>query len=201
MTASFHQPHLGLVVEGRGEIEALPILLRKRLHQRGLYGDLLGKPVPCNGRGNALRPRGIEGKVAVAAVRPGCRGVVVVLDSEGDPVCELGPDLLVRCETAARGKPMAVCLEASKYEDWLVASAETLELPDLTFDPGRDAAKAIREALHPEKYVKPSWQPTLTARMDLTRAAERNGSLARLLRKFDELVDRHLTGGSLMTEG
>lgn len=200
MTASADEPHLGLVVEGRGELHALPILLRKRLHERGIYGDLLGKPVPCHGRGNALRPHGVEGKVAVAAVRPGCRGVLVVFDGEGDPVCELGPDLLVRCETAARGKPVAVCLAASKYEDWLVASAESLELSDLTFDPGRDAAKAIREALHPEKYVKPSWQPTLTARMDMARAAERNESLARLLRKFDELVDLLLTGGSSITE-
>jgi len=189
MTPPPSLPHLGLVVEGRGEIQAVPALLRKRLEEKGDYRDIVGKPVPCNGRFNALRPRGIEGYVAVAAARPGCRGVLVVLDGEGDAVCELGPELAKRASQHSAGKEVVTCLADAKYEDWLVSSAESLELPNLAYRPEADAVKVLREALHPIKYVKPIWQPKLTYRMSLDLAASRNQSLARFLRKFDALVE------------
>jgi len=171
-------------------------LLRRRLAERGIYADLVGKPVPCNGRPNALKPKGIEGKVAVAAVRPGCRCVLVLLDGEGDPVCELGPDLLGRSRSTAAGKEVVVCLADAKYEDWLVASAESLEVSGLSYTPERDAVALLKEALRPSKYVKPSWQPRLTNHLDLALASERNESLARFLAKFDDLIDRHFEVGS-----
>src|SRR6266699_356164 len=96
MTASADVPHIGLVVEGRGDAGALPLLLRKWINSRGDYRDLLGRPVVCDGRDRAIVPDGIEKYVAVAAARPGCQAVLVVLDAEGDPACELGPVLLTR---------------------------------------------------------------------------------------------------------
>ncbi len=195
MTPPADAPHLGLVVEGRGEVQAVPLLLRKLLRQRGEYRDLVGRPVPCNGRENALKPKGLEGKVAVAAVRPGCRCVLVLLDGEGDPVCELGPELLSRSRPAAAGKEVVVCLADAKYEDWLVASAESLDVAGLSYAPERDSVKVLKEALHPSKYVKPSWQPRLTNDLDFDLASERNGSLARFLDKFDRLIDRHFGNG------
>lgn len=191
MTPPAEAPHLGLVVEGRGELQAVPLLLRRRLSERGVYRDLIGRPVPCNGRENALKPKGLEGKVAVAAVRPGCRCVLVLLDGEGDPVCELGPELLRRSREAAAGKEVAVCLADGKYEDWLVASAESLDLPGLTYLPEQDSVRVLKEALHPSKYVKPSWQPRLSQNLDFEMASGRNRSLARFLAKFDLLIDRH----------
>jgi hypothetical protein len=191
MTPPADAPHLGLVVEGRGEVQAVPLLLRRRLADRGVFEDLIGRPVPCNGRENALKPKGLEGKVAVAAVRPGCRCVLVLLDGEGDPVCELGPELLRRARDAAIGKEVAVCLADAKYEDWLVASAESLDVVGLRYNPDRDSVKALKEALHPSKYVKPSWQPRLTNGLDFEVASGRNRSLARFLDKFDTLIDRH----------
>jgi len=191
MTPPASAPHLGLVVEGRGEIQAVPLLLRRRLAERRIYADLVGKPVPCNGRPNALKPKGIEGKVAVAAVRPGCRCVLVLLDGEGDPVCELGPELLDRSRSAAAGKEVLVSLADAKFEDWLVASAESLGVSGLSYSPERDAVGVLKEALHPRKYVKPFWQPRLTNQLDFSLASGRNPSLARFLAKFDALIDRH----------
>ena len=191
MTPPAHAPHLGVVVEGRGEVQAVPLLLRRRLAERGVYRDLIGRPVPCNGRENALRTKGLEGKVAVAAVRPGCRCVLVLLDGEGDPVCELGPELLRRSRDAAGGKEVAVCLADRKYEDWLVASAESLNVAGLAYRPEEDSVRVLKEALHPSKYVKPSWQPRLTNNLDFELASSRSRSLARFLTKFDLLIDLH----------
>lgn len=125
--------------------------------------------------------------MAVAASRPGCYGVLVILDGEGDPVCRLGPKLLARSLPAALGKTVVVALADPKYEAWLVASAETLGLPALSSESPRDPAAAIAQALSPRGYSKPTWQPRLTSKMDLARAASRSHSLHRTLEMFDRL--------------
>jgi hypothetical protein len=188
VTAEADAPHVGLVVEGRGEEYALPVLLRKRLAESSDWRDLLGKPVPCHGRDKALTERGIEGYVATAAARPGCEGVLVVLDAEEDAACVLGPALFARASDVA-GRPVSICLAEPKFEAWLVASAETLELQGLGFRRDRDPVGLIRDAL-PVKYVKPTWQPRLASRVDFAMAVPRDPSLSRMLRKFEELVAR-----------
>lgn len=185
MTASFSDPHIGLVVEGAGDREALPVLLRKHLHSVGEFRDVLGKPVPAHGREKATAKGGLEGYVATAGLRPGCVGVLVVLDGEGDCVAELGPRLLER-SCAVIGKPVSVALADRDFESWLYASAETLEI-GLAYEPRQGAQMAIASALRPTKYVKPIWQPRLAHRVELDLAVPRSASLARALERFDEL--------------
>lgn len=154
MTADYTQPHIGLVVEGAGDRGAVPVLLRKYLYQTGDYRDVLGKPVPAHGRDKALRPNGIEGFVTTAALRPGCVGILVILDGEGDCVAELGMRLLKRAQ-GVTGKPVAIALADRDFEDWLFASAESLQL-GLAFDPSRHGQGAISDAIRPAKYAKPT---------------------------------------------
>ena len=102
------------------------------------------------GRGNATCEGGIEGAVFAVSKRPGCKGVLVILDGESDPVCRLGPELVGRCSDLV-GVSVVISLADVKFvESWLVASAETLELPQLTFEAG-DPVRLIRQALHPRK--------------------------------------------------
>jgi|ADGO01.1.fsa_nt_gi hypothetical protein len=188
MTAGYNDPHLGLVVEGPGDANALPILLRKVLAREGIYADVLGKPVACNGRQKALAPRGLEGFVAVAAARPGCRAVLVVLDGEGDPVCDVGPQLLARAKSVT-SLPVAVCLADCSYEDWLYASCETLDIGLPSYDPSVRGTAAIKQALRPGKYVKPTWQPRLTTKLDPDLVNRRNVSFRRMLEKLKVLTE------------
>jgi hypothetical protein len=185
MTAAFNSPHIGLVVEGPGDANSLPILLRKWLALREDYRDLLGKPIPCNGRENATVLNGIEGYTATAASRPGCKAVLVVLDAEKDCAAHMGPTLLSRAIEVCP-VPVILCLAEHHWEDWLYASAETLEIDGFTYEEGK--RKALSLALRPTKYVKPTWQPRLTARMNVELAISRSKSLARMLKKFDSLI-------------
>lgn len=187
MSARPTDPHIGLVVEGAGDRNALPILLRSHLQNCGEYRDILGKPVPLHGRDKAIVPNGIEGYVATAGSRPGCLGVLVVLDGEGDCVAERGPQLADRARSVV-GIPVNVALADHDFEDWIYASAETLSLPDLVFEPDRRGVTVIKAALRPSAYTKPVWQPRLTSRMDAQLAAGRSDSLRRMLQRFDELV-------------
>ncbi len=163
------------------------MLLRKWINSRGDYRDLLGRPVVCDGRDRAIVPDGIEKYVAVAAARPGCQAVLVVLDAEGDPACELGPVLLTRAGKNTR-LPVAICLAERYWEDWLYASIETLELgSDVEYSPNKRGLGAIVKVL-PGKYVKPTWQPRLTNRVDINTATQRSKSLKRMLERFDALL-------------
>lgn len=188
MTASAEDPHIGVVVEGPGDSLALPILLRIWLQGRDDFRDVLGKPAICNGRERAIAKDGIERYVAAVAARPGCRAVLIVLDSEGDPACNLGPQLMARAQNATR-LPVSICLAERCWEDWLHASIETLDLgSELVYQENSRGMGVIVKALQPRKYVKPTWQPRLTARMDIEKARKRSPSLARTLERFDLLL-------------
>ncbi|MEU4063561.1 hypothetical protein AB0F25_14210 [Streptomyces wedmorensis] len=86
--------------------------------------------------------------------------------------------------------PVKVVLADHNWEDWLYASAETLQIDGFEYVPGRRGS--VQAALKPTKYVKPTWQPRLTARMDIELAAGRSASLELLLREFDELSTHFL---------
>lgn len=186
MTATPTDPHVGLVVEGAGDKQALPIVLRRHLEATGEFRDVLGKPVPLHGRTKAFTTNGIEGYVAVAASRPGCVGVLVVLDGEGDCVAEAGPALRERADEVSR-VPVRVALADQDFEDWLYASAETLDLGLDGYSASRRGQHALKSALRPASYTKPVWQPRLAHRMDVVLARSRSTSLARCLDRFDDL--------------
>ncbi len=186
MAASPMDPHVGLVVEGAGDRLALPIVLRAHLHAAGEFRDVLGKPVPLHGRTKAFVTNGIEGYVAVAASRPACVGVLVVLDGEGDCVATVGPALRDRADQVSR-VPVRVALADRDFEDWLYASAETLQLELSDHDAEQHGQHALKKALRPASYTKPVWQPRLASRVDLALARSRSVSLDRCLERFDEL--------------
>ncbi len=185
MAASPSDPHVGLVVEGAGDVKALPMLLRSHLQAHGEFRDVLGKPVALHGRTKAFTVNGIEGYVA-AASRPGCVGVLVVLDGEGDCVADVGPPLRDRADNAS-GALVRVALADRDFEDWIYASAETLGLGLDRYDAGHRGQRVLKEALRPGSYTKPVWQPRLTSKVDVVLAQSRSTSLDRCLRRFDEL--------------
>lgn len=184
MTAKASEPHIGLIVEGPGDLAALPILLRSHLHASGDHRDVLGKPIPVHGRPNALKEGGVEGFAAIAGSRPGCVGMLIVFDSDLDSPNLLRSTLQQRAQSKV-GQPVRVALAVRDFEDWLYASAETLQL-NLAFNAQERGLSEISDAV-PGKYVKPTWQPRLAARVDLSIASARAPSLNDALTAFDEL--------------
>lgn len=186
MTAKPGQAHFGLVVEGPGDKGAFPILLRNYLQSKAIYDDLLGKPVPLKGKGSATRPSGLEGYV-LAAARPGCLAVIVLIDADKDASCKLGPDLLARAQ-AVTGVPVIMVIAERDFEDWIGCSIETLDLGVTTWSPTTRGKTAIEAGLAPEPYLKSTMQARLTSRMDIDLARSRNTSLDRLFRKVDSAL-------------
>jgi hypothetical protein len=83
---------LGCVVEGHAEVKAVPVLLRRIVHQL-LPGSPINVPEPVRvSRTRILRPQELERAVGLAALKAGSRGaVLVLLDSEDDCPMQLAP--------------------------------------------------------------------------------------------------------------
>ena len=76
-------PTLVPIVEGDGEIEALPLLLRRLFREvYQLYDINITRPKNAHGCGNLTAPNQIERFVAYALLEPECDGVLVLIDND-----------------------------------------------------------------------------------------------------------------------
>ncbi len=113
--------NLATIVEGDGEVLALPVLLRLiRPEWKFSY--------PIRVRRQAIMRAGYLEKylsLAMAAIQETSTegGVLVLLDSDDDCPAKLGPDLLRRASAHTRGVPVQVVLAKRCFESWLLAGA------------------------------------------------------------------------------
>jgi hypothetical protein len=183
--------HIALVVEGPGDREAVPKLLRDHLAGSGQFAVGVGNPLAAKGRDKLLAEEKLEAFVKQAGRVPDACGVLVVFDAEDDAACEVGPEALGRASSATH-LPVRVCVAIRTFENWIAASAETVfdgvDAEPLADPEGKGAMGLIKGGLHPTKYVKTVYQARLASRIDHSVAKERCPSLARLFRCVDELV-------------
>lgn len=202
MTKSQPPPNmeLGLVVEGHGEVEAVPILVRRL----GLERDVpvyISAPTPVRvPRGKLLNvPGELERAIELAGPTSSRGALLVLIDADEDCPAQLGPDLLARVERVAGGRfPVAVVLAKTEYEAWFLASAESLRgergLRDDLLPPAAPedigAAKAwlTQHNNGPSSYRETLDQPALTSLFDMAAARERSPSFDKFCRELDRLL-------------
>jgi hypothetical protein len=118
---------IGCVVEGHGEVESVPILVRRIARQ---FDPALAVIVPHPVRvpkSKLLRAGELERAVKLAALNIGGRGgILVILDSDEDCPAHLGPELLARTVSARSDLPSAVVLPHKEFESWFLAAANSL---------------------------------------------------------------------------
>jgi len=145
---------IGCIVEGHGECESVPILIRR------IAGELdpalavqIPHPVRVT-RSKLLKPGELENAVDLAAMRVrGHGGILVVLDSDDDCPAELAPKLLIRARAARSDLPSAVVLPKREFESWFLAAAQSLRgrrgfPPDLKPPGEPEAIRGAKEWLH-----------------------------------------------------
>lgn len=179
-------------MEGDGDQGAVPVVIRSHLHQREVFDLEVGKPINAKGRTKLLREGELERFAKLAAIQADTVGVLVLCDADDDPPCRLGPEIAARCESAVASVPIRGCLAVREFENWLLASPETLAPAEESPRDDYEAVSAVGRIAQwraPLKYVKSIHQPSLAARIDLRLASERCPSFARFLRCVDELVE------------
>lgn len=118
---------IACVVEGHGEVESVPLLIRRIAHE---FDPELQVMVPHPVRvtkSKLLKPGELERATELAALKAGGRGgVLILLDSDEDCPAQLGPELLGRVRLARADLPSSVVLAKREFESWFLASAESL---------------------------------------------------------------------------
>ena len=189
---------ISCIVEGHGEMEAVPILIRRIAEN--LYPELeIRTPRPIRvSRDKVVKAGELERRVELAARKIRGEGAIfVLLDCDDDCPAHLGPELLGRALQARSDLPIAVVLAKHEFESWFIAAIDSLRgqrgLKDnLQQARNPEAVRGAKEWLsqHMENnsYRETLDQPKLTARFDFDQA-RRVGSFDKCYRDIVYLLD------------
>lgn len=178
---------IGLLVSGHSEVAAVPILVRRLLHEQlCIYDVQPGQPLR-KPEGQLLQRDGGTLEDAVRRLRRRHDAVLVMVDLEDDCPAEHGPTLQARCEAACPDKPVAFVAAWRELETWFVHSARALLDAEPPADPEarRDAKRFLKHNGCPG-YNERADAPALAAGLDLEHVRARSDSF----RVFCDRVER-----------
>lgn len=188
---------LGLIVEGQGEVEAVPTLIRHIARVSGFH-----MAIKCEARrvskSQLLRPGELERAIEALRRQIGRdRQLLILLDADDDCPRDLADSLMARCHAGHSDLTVSVVIAKREYEAWFLAAAKSLAgqrgLSD-QLDPPLDpesvgGAKEWLTARMPkgQSYSPTRHQSAYSELMDLSEARR-----ARSFRKLEKEVSRLL---------
>src|SRR5690349_12666369 len=115
---------IATVVEGHGEVESVPILLRRLAAEWDpTIGFQTFSPVRIS-RSKIVKPGELERAVKLASFKAEACGVLVIIDADDDCPAQLGPQLLTRAKVVV--EDVAVIIAKAEFESWLIAAAPSI---------------------------------------------------------------------------
>jgi hypothetical protein len=184
---------LGLVVEGSGEVEAAPVLIRRiaAWAAPGVDLDVL-RPWRVK-RQQIVKDGELERIVRVMGQRVGRTGSIVVLpDADDDCPATLGPSLLRRATASFPQGRTTVVLAKREFESWFLATSHSLR-GQRTLDanvetpPNPEDIRGAKEWLADRMssgYAATLDQAAFAAEMDLSVATQNSDSFFKLVREI-----------------
>ena len=170
----------GCIVEGQGESSAVPILVRRVAAE--VDASIRARIVIARHPRHALLRDGeLERAVQALSYRlRGRSGIIVLLDSDDEPACTLGPALLRRAKGVRPDIGTRVVLARREYEAWFLAAAESIAgksglLPNLSPPQDPELIRGAKEWLTRNMEAGQVYSPTrhqsaFTAQFDLAAA-------------------------------
>ncbi len=182
---------LQVIVEGHGEVDALPVLLRRLQVQCGSFELKIGRPYRAN-RSQLLQKGSLQSAIGVLSAQADeCSGILILFDGDDDCPRELGPRIQRWAQEQARGTPCEVVVAWREYEAWFLASVGSVlpGAPEHNDPEGpRDAKGALSARMPAGRSYQPRVdQPPFTARFDMAAAYRRCRSFQRMVRAFGSL--------------
>ena len=176
------------IVEGHGEVDALPILIHKILAERLNRYDLqIARPINAKGKDTLISR--LEGFVSLTLNDD---AALILFDADEDCALELARYICASCNGMNTRIPIAVVCAVREYESWFLASLESVVAGADGFAGDPDAVpnpKArIRQAMPDGRYRETAHQAGLTARIDLHAAFANSRSFRRLCHAVEELA-------------
>ena len=189
---------LAPIVEGHGELEAVPALLHRIADAAGKPGGVLvNAPIRVKS-GSFLNDREYFRKhVTLATGKAASRqgAVIILLDCDDDRNCPaiLGPRLLGQAQAVRADVPILVALAWREYETWLISAVRSLAgrygLPlDIQPPPDPEGIRGAKEWLGDRmtnRYDPITHQVAFTRSLDLEQAR----TISSFNRLFERVVD------------
>jgi hypothetical protein len=185
------------IVEGHGEVEAAPFLLRRLLAEADCQDVGVGRPIRRT-QSQLRSKEGIQAGVRLALLQPECAAVVILFDGEDDCPKELAAEVRAWARAAVAGMPCDVVVAYREYETWFLAALESLRGQDgiakdaaapANPESKRDAKGALEEFMPPDRaYSETGDQPAMSAVFDMGLAHRRNRSFRKLVKAIGELL-------------
>jgi uncharacterized protein DUF4276 len=184
------------LVEGKGEVEALPVLLRRLRDESGAYLLSFDRPIRRS-RSEFIKEKELRNAIQLALRSDrGCDGILILFDGDKDCPKELAPLVGAWARAEAAGVQCEVVIAQHEYEAWFLGSLESLrECRGIRADSRsrRDpesirGAKEKLEAAMTQGYAETADQPAFTARFDLAAAYRSCRSFRRMVHAFGLLA-------------
>ena len=185
------------IVEGHGEVEAAPVLLRRLLAEAQCNVVDVGRPIRRT-QSQLRSKEGIQAGVRLAMLQPDCAAVVILFDGEDDCPKELGAQVQAWASTVAAGKPCHVVVAYREYETWFLAAVESLRgqygirvdaAAPVNSESRRDAKGVLEEFMPADRaYSETGDQPAISAVFDMGLAHRRNRSFRKLVKAVGDLL-------------
>jgi hypothetical protein len=201
---SLERVTISCVIEGHGEVRAVPKVIYRLAHERNVWD--LSVPEPFRrSKDSLVAEGGLERAVDAAARRVGpVGGVLVLLDADRACPAELGLDLLRRARSARPDTPVSVVLPKCEFEAWFLAAAASLAghfgFPDDLVAPAEpESVLGAKEWLsnrrprgHP--YKETVDQTSLASVFDLKQARDGSPSFDKFCREVEFLLNARREG-------
>lgn len=185
------------VVEGHGEVQALPVLLRRLRDEARAWEVEIGTPIRRPRNRLASEP-GVMQAVEIARRQRACEAILIVFDGDRDCPAKLGPKVQGWAEAAAGGLPCEVVLAHREYEAWFLAAIASLRMHDLVRDdapshtdpegPRGAKAQLQRRMAVGRAYLETKHQAALSASFSLELAYRGCRSFRKLTASFGSLL-------------
>ena len=185
-----------LIVEGHGDAKALPVLVRRILHEK-FQKHTVGIQTFKQPRGQLVKQDGLERAINTVKKRS-CDAILVLIDADDScPMEEPFPSLVSHGKKVAGNIAFFLVLANREYEAWFLASLDMLKgrnginrLATFTGDPEliRDAKGKISGYMpRNAPYSETLHQEKLSAIIDIDLAHRRSRSFRKLYGDLQEI--------------
>lgn len=187
------------IVEGYGEVDALPVLLRRFQEESESFALGIGRPIRRH-RHQLVHESDVRKAVRLALLDPDCAAILIVLDADDDCPAELAPSISAWASEEAPQVPSAVVLACREFETWFLASLESLRgncriRADAVSPVEPEAIRGAKETL--ESFMVPGAsysetvdQPRMAASFSFSQAYSRSRSFRKLAKAFGHLLSQ-----------
>jgi hypothetical protein len=186
------------IVEGQGDVAAVPVLLRRLRDFAEVFEIDVNSPyrLPRNQFVDEARLRKL---IRRAKTDEGCGAILLLCDSDDDCPKEMAPQIQQWARAEAGTLPCEVVMAKREYEAWFIATIESLRgvrgiREDATSHPDpetpRNAKGQLEERMGKNaSYFEKADQPALSAVFNLPLAHARCRSFRRMVKAFGSLAE------------